>query len=263
MKVLIVPDIHGNPEMLRKVKELIGSVDRCCFLGDYINSFNENERGQNGVDNLKSIIAFAKQRRDKVQLLIGNHDIAHTFWCKAGNYHISGYEMFTAKDYNEIFKANKHLFKIGVKYSRWIVSHAGFTKTWYENAKSWFKVYMPDVKTPNGAMNLANWMWKNNECGQLDYNDHDWSGVGSSVLQGPLWVRPAAAFNDVYYKYQIVGHTEVKDDKPLMISTTNKKKVLLVCDHYKHNVPFILDTEWTSEELSEKCYTICKDFINY
>lgn len=263
MKILVYPDIHGNKDWKDIASSKINEVDKVIFLGDYVDSFNGKERGEASAKNLEDIVAFAKQQKDKVQLLIGNHDLSYCSFNGGANPHVSGHQMFEAERFNEIFKTNRKWFKVAVKHGKWIFSHAGFTKTWYNNTKSWFKVYMPDVKTPNGAMNLANWMWKNNECGKLDYNDHDWSGVGSSVLQGPLWVRPAAAFNDVYYKYQIVGHTEVKDDKPLMISTTNKKKVLLVCDHYKHNVPFILDTEWTSEELSEKCYTICKDFINY
>lgn len=264
MKILVVPDVHGNQEMLEIVKKQISLVDKCVWLGDYINSFNENERGQNSINNLNNIISFAKQNKNKVTLIAGNHDIAHTFWCKAGNYHISGYEMFTAKEYNEIFHKNKKYFKIAVKYGKWIFSHAGFTKTWYENTKAWFKVYMPNIKTPNGAMNLANWMWKNNECRLLDYSDRPWSDPsGCDTFQGPCWVRPAPAFDDAYYKYQAVGHTEVKDDKPLLMSTMNKKKALLVCDHPSHNIPFILDTEWSIEELSKKCYTMYKDFINY
>lgn len=263
MKILVYPDIHGNKDWKDIMSSKINEVDKVIFLGDYVDSFKEEERGEASAKNLEDIIAFAKQRKDKVQLLVGNHDLSYCSFNGGANPHISGHQMFEIERFNEIFKTNKKWFKVAVKYGKWIFSHAGFTKSWYNTAKAWFTVCQPEIKAPNGAMNLANWLWKTNFCGHLDFSDHDWSGFGNSNVQGPLWVRPAPAFDDAYYKYQVVGHTEVKDDKPLLMSSTNKRKALLVCDHQSHNIPFILDTEWSIDDLSDKCSTTIKDHFDY
>lgn len=255
MKILIIPDIHGNKDWKNNFLNNIENVDKCVFLGDYLDSFNTDERGQNGADNLKDILSITEKYKDKTILCIGNHDIKYCLFNGAYNHHISGHQTNMDRIHSEIFEKNKNRFQIAVKLDKWVFSHAGFTKDWYNHSKAWLTTMMPNVKTPNGPINLANWMWKNDECRLLDFSDYDWSGYGESVLQGPTWCRIESVFKAAYYKYQVVGHTEVKCDKPLLVTNEKRSKRLLCCDHPSHNNIFILDTNWSSDELENHCET--------
>lgn len=248
MKILVIPDIHGSTHWKNIYLENINKMDRCVFLGDYINSFNDEERGANSILNLKDIVSTTEKYKDKTDLLIGNHDLCHCTFCKAYNSHVSGFEAFCAKTFSDIFYENKDRFKIAVKYGDYVFSHAGFTKTWYENVKMYYKTFQPNTKIPNGVMNVANWMWKSNDCRWLNFDDRSYDPYGDDSMQGPLWVRPKSLVVDAYYKKQIVGHTEVNAEQPLMLKCGSNE--VIITDHPSHSMPFFFDTD---EDISKKC----------
>lgn len=244
MRVLIIPDVHGSAHWKKNVADNIEKVDRCIFLGDYISSFNENERGIYANNNLKEIIQFKKTapHPENVTLLIGNHDLAHCFFNHANNPYISGYEHKSCQMFNETFQMNKDCFQIAVKLDNWVLSHAGFSKTWYRWAKKMTQVWTPVYKhTPRDPVDFANWMWKKNECGCLDFNPNSWDPTGDSPVSSPIWIRPSSLLQDAFYPNQIVGHTEVKSDKPLWIKKDNNN--VIVVDSPEHDSYFILDTK--------------------
>lgn len=50
----------------------------------------------------------------------------------------------------------------------------------------------------------------------------------------------------MYYSNQVVGHTEVAGNKPLLMRAKNKQ--LIVCDSQSHSTFFILDTKKALDE---------------
>lgn len=74
-KILIVPDVHGRT-FWHKAKEMISSVDKVVFLGDYLDPYPLEEiTGEQAIEEFKDIIQFKKDNMDKVILLLGNHKI--------------------------------------------------------------------------------------------------------------------------------------------------------------------------------------------
>lgn len=236
MKILVIPDIHGSENWKSNYLNNINNVDRCVFLGDYVDSFNDNERGENAalnVENILNTVDFSK-----TDLLLGNHDISYCYK-SLGDNRVSGHQYEMTERYGNLFEKNKDKFKIAVEYDGWVFSHAGFTSAWVENTKASFKFKFHEDPKEN-PIELSNELWQKYDCRFFNYNDHDWSGYGDSILQGPAWCRPSALSDDMYYDKQVVGHTEV-ENSPLIITKNNK--TIIICDSRNHDTFFILDTE--------------------
>lgn len=241
MKILVIPDIHGSKHWKDNFLKNINNVDKCVFLGDYINSFNENEKGVRSLNNLRDIVDTTKQFEDKVDLLIGNHDLCHCDFNNGYNSHVSGFEHYTARSFSDIFKENKNRFKIAVKYNDWVFSHAGFSKTWSDWVYNTMAMHIPNLNIPKEPVELANWMWENDDCRCLDFNEHCYSPYGDSMISSPLWIRPTSLSQDAFYNKQIVGHTEIRNEKPFSIEIENGK--IIVVDSPSHSKCYIFDTE--------------------
>ena len=146
MRVLVVPDIHGETFWREPVQKYIDQVDRIVFLGDYLDPYQEEVEDyspQSLFDNLMDIVNLKRANMDKVVLLKGNHDqhyaseifrdLACGSRCDPVNWDI----------YNAVFVRNQDLFKLvhleevnGIPY---IFSHAGLTLNWINkvNSKLW------------------------------------------------------------------------------------------------------------------------------
>ena len=78
-KILIVPDVHGR-KFWHKAKEMIDSVDKVVFLGDYLDPYPfEHISRLDAIKEFEEIIKFKNDNPDKVVLLLGNHDCAYCF----------------------------------------------------------------------------------------------------------------------------------------------------------------------------------------
>src|SRR3990167_2289847 len=76
MKVLIISDLHGKSVWKNAVKEH-ADIDKYLFHGDYLDSFTH--LNIEIKDNFEDVINFKKANPDKVELLLGNHDINFFF----------------------------------------------------------------------------------------------------------------------------------------------------------------------------------------
>lgn len=253
-KVLVIPDVHGSQYWKVNIQQYFNTCDICIFLGDFINSFNENERGVYANNNLKEIIQLKKNNSEKVILLIGNHDLAHCHFNHANNPHISGYEYNSSMMFSETLRENKDCFQVAVKIDDWVFSHAGFSKTWYRWAKTITKVWTPIFKhTPRDPVDFANWMWKKNECGPLDFNPNSWDVTGDDPISSPEWIRIPSLFRDMFYPNQFIGHTEICGDKPMFITNKDNTKNIICLDSRGHNLSYILDTKKPLRDIILDC----------
>lgn len=250
MKILIIPDVHGTHQW-EKAKDYVNKVDRIVFLGDYVDSW-DNQWPDQG-DNLRNIIKFAREN-DNVDLLIGNHDWSYITPTDDGIY-TSGHQI-NAEEIKEIIMTGMDLFKVAVKYDDWVISHAGFTKQWV-NYFCNIKQFYPNQTTSEELIFRVNESMR-----KLDPNVAvilDWYGVfdgaGDEPTQGPLWVRPNSLLSNAYFKHQLVGHTEIVDGVDFFAKRDDN--YLVVKDSARHEKIEIFDTKkkyefFTITELARK-----------
>jgi len=135
MKYCIVPDVHGRT-FWKKAQENIDKYDKVIFLGDYLDPYVDYDgiTNEQAFDNFKELLKFAKDNRDKVTLILGNHDlhylpnISENYGCRRDN---KRYKVIQS-----LFLKNLNLFSfcsvINTKVlGRVLLSHAGINLGWY------------------------------------------------------------------------------------------------------------------------------------
>lgn len=75
MRILVIGDIHGHDSWKAIVEN--EKYDKVVFLGDYVDSFTLQPLTI--VKNLREILKFKRENKDKVVLLWGNHDHSYFF----------------------------------------------------------------------------------------------------------------------------------------------------------------------------------------
>ena len=146
MKILVIPDIHGETFWKEPVQKYIDQVDRIVFLGDYLDPYPEEGKDyspQGLFDNLMDIIDLKRTNMDKVVLLKGNHDQHYASEIFRDMACGSRCDTINWSLYNSVFVRNRDLFRLahleeinGIPY---IFSHAGLTLNWINkvNSKLW------------------------------------------------------------------------------------------------------------------------------
>lgn len=243
MKIGVIPDVHGCTAWKKNIEKL-KDCDKIVFLGDYVDSLNENERGLPALANVKEIIEVAKSD-PRIDLLVGNHEFEN-YWFGHGR--CSGFQENCYQAYHQFFEENADVFKIAVQYDGWVFSHAGFTKTWVEETMRFYKERITDFEYADKPIELANMLLKTKNVNCFAFSDWDITGYGDSKHQSPLWVRPSALFKDYLFEKQIIGHTETRGGEVLCIK--NRDLQVVMCDTSSHSKYFIFDTENPPEFLS-------------
>lgn len=129
-RVLFVGDVHGRDTWEKMVGDALSKFDHIVFLGDYVDSFDLQPFEI--IENLKEILKLKKRYKDRITLLLGNHDYAYVF----GKDKISGYRGDAAIDYKQVFNKNWDLFDLAWGYTDkndnyTLVTHAGLTKEYF------------------------------------------------------------------------------------------------------------------------------------
>ena len=205
MKILAIGDIHGKdiwksiediPYLLNVGTAVEFDFDKYIFLGDYTDAFDKT--GDVIRENLIDIINFKKMYPDKVELLLGNHDLQYMFSNKTHG--CSGFNSLFYFDLHEIFNKNRDLFKVAFQYKNWIFSHAGVNEFWYEHEFPY--------KSSNIADDLNNaFLEKVNSLFDVSF----YRG-GFKQFAGPFWADMTEMINEPLPAYhQVVGHTRVTD----------------------------------------------------
>lgn len=190
MKVLIVPDIHGERHLLPTLSE-IDSVDKVVFLGDYLDSFYV--KGAEQLEVLQEVIEIKKAHEDKVNLLIGNHELHYIY----GRYICSGYNKEFAAAFQFLLQDNRKLFQYCFMYGKHLFTHAGVDLRLLKALKTKHPNYEED------GYNLE-YMLNNSGIRELYYIGADCGGV--DPYGGIFWIRPWSIKLPKEY-IQHVGHT--------------------------------------------------------
>ena len=256
-RILSVPDVHGSHEW--EVVKILpkNSYDYIVFHGDYFDSW-ENEWPDQG-ENFKNICDFVREDTEQRKLLIGNHDWSYLSQSREGS-NCSGHQSGSKKSKGKISVIRKLLLdsrdilELAFECDGWVFSHAGFSKT-AVNYMNEILLKLGIIKNESKySIDLLNATFKKRLAEYYStkpvhwtYFDEklDWdgcfSGSGDEPSQFCLWIRPDSLLDDVYYKKQVVGHTELCIyDKVYLQKGENK---IIVVDSPKHEIYDVFDTQ--------------------
>lgn len=200
MKRLVLGDMHGLFNIVKDIYN-IEQPDSVIILGDYFDSFTIDSIVQK--IGFKDLLKLKQNHKGQFILLIGNHD-AH--YLDSWNERYSGYNNNTAafaSDYmSECIDHNKMQMIYIDDVNKTIYSHAGITNAWLKE------------RCNNAMLNEVNTLGF--EYFKFTYKNGG-DMYGSSIWNGPLWVRPEGLYMDPYrdenglYWNQIFGHTHRKE----------------------------------------------------
>lgn len=125
MKTLIIPDVHGRDFWRKPCKDL-DKWDKVIFLGDYVDPYPGEADKKDVIPTLQDIIALKEVYKDKVILLLGNHDLFYC--CKPYSDKLSYWSRhdFDRHDAIEgIFKQHSELFQFAYQIDNFLFTHAG------------------------------------------------------------------------------------------------------------------------------------------
>jgi predicted phosphodiesterase len=213
MKVTFIADLHGE-DLWKKVIDK--ESDLFVFLGDYFDSFTITHKQQ--LDNFKDILYFAENNKDKVKLLLGNHDIHYLLWHTPYYDYMkgSGFSSSLVWKVNNLYEEHKHLFQLAWQKGNILVTHAGLTQNYYDKV---LKEFHKNESSCNYA-DLLNKLWSRKSellmrIGKSRGGPEEWGGVFwcdiSELIQSPL-----------HNIIQVVGHTPLEDIKEITVDDKTK-----------------------------------------
>ena len=209
---LICPDIHGRTFWKDNIKD-IDKFDKIIFLGDYLDPYDfEHIFILDALDNFKEIIDLKLKNKDKVILLLGNHDMPYfsSKYYKLSMYHSRHSKRFH-DDISKVFDEFRDLFQLTYIYDDIIFSHAGIQNMWLERI---VKPESYDIETISKTINNL----LNSDIGLQRLFCITSARGGMGTIGSCIW----ADYEDMYYDFiytndkeenniyqykQIFGHT--------------------------------------------------------
>ena len=214
-KIVAIGDIHGSILW----KDIVGENKDAMivFMGDYLDPYGEYDCDEI-LDNFTDIINFKCNNRERVILLLGNHDL-HYF---IETVNISTrYDSRLAKRARFLFNDNNDLFQNAYQINKIIFTHAGVSQKWFDY----------DFKG-NINYNIAEQL-NNPSDGQVEalYRIGAKRGGDSGCIGGIFWADRSELTDPLHGFTQVVGHNSVNDIKKLMYFDDNR---IIFCDCLKN-----------------------------
>ena len=126
--IIVCGDSHADP-FWKNGLDYFYSHPECkfIFLGDYLDPYpQEGFTKEDAIENFKEILQFARENRDRVILLLGNHD----FWALDSIYDSCRHDYKNWEYIHQLFEENEDLFKVAHLEENYLFTHAGVTKGW-------------------------------------------------------------------------------------------------------------------------------------
>ena len=185
-KLLVVPDVHGRSFWKKPCKEW---QDKIVFLGDYHDPYPNELNNFKSLKNLKELVSFYKDNKDRIITLCGNHDM---------NYLIDPF-FADRVDYFNMQKVKGLLEQLNLQVAYLeddvLFSHSGVLPRWLNIHKLTIKD-LPNLPLNHKAL-----------------KDVSIYRGGSSKVGGILFgdVREYVTSKHVPDLYQVFGHTQLKE----------------------------------------------------
>ncbi|WP_345954033.1 metallophosphoesterase [Mucilaginibacter sp. PAMB04168] len=214
MKHLIIGDLHGK-DVWQEIN--INLYDKIVFVGDYVDHWTLPDSTIRL--NLENIIKLKRKYMDKVELLLGNHDVQYLHYPL---YLCSGFRPTMQRSLSFLFRKNSELFKVAYQQGNTIISHAGITNKWFSEFKS-FRLVQQLQDEQNPVADLLN---------KIERTAHRWilhqagSSRGGEGPGGVTWADRKELMADMLDGYhQIVGHTLVPE--PEIVNEVGKSATFI------------------------------------
>lgn len=220
-KILIIPDVHGR-EFWKEPCKNLDSYEKVIFLGDYVSPYpTEDITNKQALTIFKEILKLKKENKEKVILLLGNHDFSYL------NINIcecrTDYVNYNALQ--QLFLNNLDLFDLAYETTiqdiRYFFSHAGVRKEWFDIyvKDKWFEWdsdALPNTDYFNNALHVA---YQENSQTLVQFESaisiysgyRGWSkdSNGSIVwADAREFIKESREYDNVIF---ICGHTQLKD----------------------------------------------------
>lgn len=148
-QILVIPDVHGRTFWKEAVAKHLSLP--VVFLGDYLDPYaREHITPDEALANFKDIIAFKQANKDRVTLLIGNHEIHYL----DSFYHFSRKDTLHADDIHQLLVDHLSLFSMAsraeVNGKAILFTHAGIVEPWW---KKHFSDTPTDIVSVCNALN--------------------------------------------------------------------------------------------------------------
>ena len=216
-KILVIPDIHGRTFWKDAIDKHLNECDKVIFLGDYLDRYEDEEISRKQEKgNFEEIIKLKQDNPDKVVLLIGNHDehyIAPSFTRS------TRYSGSNSRKYREMFLTHFSFFKIAheetVNDKKYLFTHAGVMKSWYERNKEAIGELTVDnlnkLKDYGGGISILGEISKYRTWFGEETGSPLWSDIAEKISDESNIDNVIPNDDSVVdeYDYQIFGHTRL------------------------------------------------------
>lgn len=209
--LLIVPDVHGRPFWREPVKS--GEYAHAVFLGDYSDPYpSEGIDRDASVEMFREIVDFAEEHKDKVTLLLGNHDMHYVSDAFDNLARGSRHSFWSRRPISTIYNAHRHLFRLAFEAdyegTHCLLTHAGVSSVWAREHEH--VLGEPTAANINALMD--------SEEGIRALADVGWERGGWAPSGGPMWAdySEVAASEPPPGVYQIFGHTQTRSRNPII-----------------------------------------------
>lgn len=206
-KIAVIPDVHGR-QFWKSIITRIDDYDHVIFLGDYLDPYqHDNISVEDAIKNFKDIITFYKDHKDKVILLLGNHDMPYysSEYFKMFSYHCRHSYTYHDMIY-ELFDDIHDAFNVITIIDNIIFTHAGVTNQWIDELNSLIGLNI-DVNSKKSLLDINNLLKDNN----IEYLGMVSSYRGGTDIAGScMWAdinEHRYIENNLDNFKQIFGHT--------------------------------------------------------
>ena len=224
IEYLIVPDVHGRDFWKSPVEEtLLQTTAEIVFLGDYLDPYPyewtvDTDCRAQALDRFKQILELKKQNRQRVTLLLGNHDCGYAISDAICSDRMDRGDR--RREIERLFLENRKEFLLAkecdIAGKHFIFSHAGILKGWADLV--WGEEMVSDPEF--NVVDSLNTAWTTDHYGVLDALGHYdlYRGWGGFKYGSPVWsdIRSWTAVTpEETFGFNICGHTQVK--QPLVL----------------------------------------------
>jgi predicted phosphodiesterase len=214
MKHLIIGDLHGK-DIWQEID--INRYDKIVFVGDYVDHWTLPDHLI--YENLENVIKLKRHNMEKVELLLGNHDIQYLHYPQ---YLCSGFRPGMQRSLSFLFRRNCDIFKVAYQQGNTIISHAGITNKWFSEL-NYVQVIQQIQEEKDTVADLINKTERTKHRWILHQAGSSRGGVGPG---GITWADRKELIADMLDGYhQIVGHTIVQ--QPEFVQQTDRSATFI------------------------------------
>ena len=198
-------DIHWT-NIWEKIAEKEKDADKIVFIWDYFDSYDLSWDVQ--LENFQRILDFKKKNRDKVDIILWNHELNYILDGKDWSswYNIGHNEGYSEKIKN-ILEENIKEFKVVTKIDDILFSHAWFSNTWIERTNHLNLDLENNFEEEINNLFMSTYK---NEDSLFNYYWEDRSNKWNNINQWPFWIRPESLSKDwIEGLKQVVWHSYV------------------------------------------------------